>query len=140
MIIVTPHISLEDHELGFTAVRASGPGGQHVNTTSSAVQLKFDAANSSAISPAIFTRLKRIAGQRMTSAGVITLEASSHRSQHRNRADALERLLGLIRAAATPPRPRRKTKPSKGSVERRLSGKSRTSNLKKTRGRVSGDD
>jgi ribosome-associated protein len=140
MISITDHISLEDSALQYVAVKASGPGGQHVNTTSSAVQLKFDAANNPAIKADVFARLKKLAGQRMSTNGVILLEASSHRSQHRNKADAQERLIALIRAAATVPRARRKTRPSKGSVERRLSGKARASSLKKTRGKVRGDD
>jgi len=140
MIYVTQHISLDDSELRFTAIRAGGPGGQHVNTTNSAVQLKFDAANSPAIRADVFSRLKTLAGQRMSADGVILLEASNHRSQHRNRVDATDRLTALIRTASVPPKPRRKTKPTKGSKERRLGAKSRTSGLKKSRGRVTGED
>jgi len=140
MIKITPEISLHEDALRFAAIRAGGPGGQHVNTTNSAVQLKFDAANCPAISTQVFGRLKTHAGQRMSNDGVILIEASDHRSQHRNRDIATERLVGLIRAAAAVPKPRKKTKPSKGAKERRLAGKSRISGLKKTRGRVSSDD
>jgi len=140
MIFITSNISLTDDEVHFTAVRASGPGGQHVNTTNSAVQLKFDAVNCPALHSALVTRLRRACGTRMNSDGVITLQASNERSQHRNRAKALDRLITLIRVASIPPRHRRKTKPSKGSVERRLKGKNRTSGLKKSRGRISSDD
>lgn len=140
MIFVTADIMLEDAELQFTAMRASGPGGQHVNTTNSAVQLKFDAANSPAIKSSVLFRLRKIAGQRMTREGIIILQASDERSQHRNRAIIQERLLALIRAALIPPKPRRKTRPTKGSVKRRLAGKSYKSNLKKMRGRPKNDD
>jgi len=140
MIFVTPNIFLADHELQFTAIRASGPGGQHVNTTNSAVQLKFDAAQSPAISPDVFVRLKSLAGQRMTVDGVIILQASGDRSQHRNRVSAQERLIALIRTASVPPRPRKKTRPSKGVVQRRLNAKARISGLKKNRRRVTGED
>jgi len=140
MIFVTPTISLRDDELRFTAIRASGPGGQHVNTTNSAVQLKFDAANCRAIRADVFARLKNQAGQRMSGAGMVQIEVSETRSQHRNREIATERLVALVRAAATVPKVRRNTKPSKGSKERRLGAKSRTSGLKKTRGRVRGED
>ncbi|PCI59458.1 MAG: aminoacyl-tRNA hydrolase [Kordiimonadales bacterium] len=140
MIFVTSNISLRDDELLFTATRATGPGGQHVNTTSSAVHLKFDAAKSTAINPGVLARLRKNAGSRMNSAGILSLNASSHRSQHRNRADAQERLVALIQKSAMAPKYRRKTKPSKGSVERRLSSKSRAGTIKKTRGRVSRDD
>lgn len=133
-------IMLEDGELQFTAMRASGPGGQHVNATNSAVQLKFDAANSPAIKSSVLSRLRKIAGQRMTSDGIVILQASDERSQHRNRVIIQERLLALIRAAIIPPKPRRKTRPTKGSVTRRLAGKSYKSSLKKTRGRPQNDD
>jgi len=140
VISITPQISLKDSDLRFSAIRAGGPGGQHVNTTNSAVQLKFDAANCPAISTQVLSRLKARAGQRMSNEGIILIEASEHRSQHRNRDVATERLVGLIRAAAAVPKPRKKTKPSMGAKERRLASKSRTSGLKKTRGRVSGED
>ena len=140
MVFVPPNISLAEDELRFTAIRAGGPGGQHVNTTNSAVQLKFDAKNSPAITPAVFSRLQTLAGQRMSKDGVILIGASDHRSQHRNRETATERLVALIRSAAKPPKPRKKTRPSKASKERRLGAKARTSSLKKTRGRISGSD
>ena len=140
MIFVTSNISLRDDELLFTATRATGPGGQHVNTTSSAVHLKFDAAKSTAINAGVLARLRKNAGSRMTSAGVISLNASSHRSQHRNRADAQERMVALIQKSAMAPKYRRKTKPSKGAVQRRLTSKARASTVKKNRGRASRDD
>lgn len=140
MIFVTSNITLNEDGISFTAVKASGPGGQHVNTTNSAVQLRFDAKNCSALNHQVFLRLQAKAGQRMTKEGVIIIRVSDYRSQHRNKDIALERLVELIKAAATPPKPRRKTRPSKGSVERRLAKKSHNSNIKKTRGRPSRDD
>lgn len=140
MLFVTPDIFIGDHELHFTAVRASGPGGQHVNATNSAVQLKFDAANCPALRPDVLARLKSVAGSRMNSDGVITLAASGDRSQHRNRAEARARLVALIRTAATPPRPRKKTRPSRATIERRLKTKAHRSGVKKTRSRVTGED
>jgi len=140
MVFVTANISLNDDELHYTAIRAGGPGGQHVNTTNSAVQLKFNAASSPAIKPDVFTRLKTLAGQRMSNHGVILIEASEHRSQLRNREAAHDRLIELIRAAAVPPKHRKKTRPTRGSKERRLGDKSRISGLKKARTRVKPDD
>ncbi len=140
MIKVTDTIALDDSELHYSAVRASGPGGQHVNTTDSAVQLRFDAKNSPALTHAVFLRLKGLAGSRMTTAGVIMLAASRHRSQLRNKTEITERLLDLIRKALIPPKPRKKTRPSKASVTRRLDAKSRASTTKKHRGKVRGDD
>ena len=140
MIYVTTNIQLEESALLFTAVKASGPGGQHVNATSSSVQLKFDAVSCDALSPSLLNRLRNVAGSRMTSEGVIVLHESGERSQHRNKATVQDRLLAMIRTASVPPKYRRKTRPTKGSVKRRLTGKSHNSKLKKTRGRVSGDD
>lgn len=140
MITIAQNIILREDELVFSAMKASGPGGQHVNNTNSAVQLRFDAANSPAIQPAVFARLKKLAGKRMTSAGVIVLQASDDRSQHRNRAIIEARLCELIRQSLKPPKYRVKTRPSKNSVTRRLTGKARTGNLKKSRGRVRGED
>jgi ribosome-associated protein len=140
MIFVTTNISIKPEELLFTATKASGPGGQHVNTANSAVQLKFDAANSPAITRPIMTRLRAAAGSRMSAEGIITIQASGDRSQHRNKAEAQDRLIALIRGASKPPKYRVKTKPTKGSKERRLKSKARASNLKKTRGRVRRED
>lgn len=136
-IVVSNRITVPASELTEQFVRASGPGGQHVNKVSTAVQLRFDAANSSAISQEIKNRLIRLAGNRATNDGVIVIEASDHRSQERNRIEARERLAGLIRKAAEPPPPpRKKTRPSKGAVERRLKAKANRSGIKKMRGRV----
>lgn len=137
---MTAHIQLAENELKFSAIRASGPGGQYVNSTSSAVQLQFDAANSRSIPPDVFTRLKAEAGRRMSADGIITLRAEGERSQHRNKQTAIERLVALIKAAAIAPTKRRKTRPTKASKERRLTAKNRTAGLKKSRSRVTGDD
>lgn len=136
LIRVTHRISIDDSELEESFVRASGPGGQHVNKTESAVQLRFNVAASPNIPPEVKHRLMRLAGSRLTQDGVLVLVADKHRSQMRNRVDAQERLIDLIRdAAAPPPPPRRPTKPTKGSQQRRLDGKSLRSAVKKMRGR-----
>ena len=109
MIAVTEHIALDEAELVESFVRASGPGGQHVNKTSSAVQLRFDVRGSPSLPEAVKRRLERLAGSRLTGGGVLVLTAQRFRDQPRNREDALERLLELIRQAAEPPRRRQVT-------------------------------
>jgi len=136
MIRVTHRISLDESELHEEFVRASGPGGQHVNKTESAVQLRFDVRNSPNIPDDVKARLARLAGSRMTQDGVLIIQADGYRSQMRNREDARERLIDLIREAAKPPPPpRRPTKPTFGSKQRRLEGKAKRSEVKKMRGR-----
>ena len=133
MIPVTDTISLSEHEIEERFIRAPGPGGQNVNKVSSAVQLRFDAANSPAVSDAVFRRLRTLAGSRMTQEGVIVLAASRFRSQIRNRQDALERLVTLIRTAAMPPAQRRPTRPSAASRRRGSESKRRQGALKEQR-------
>lgn len=140
MIDVTESIALADSEIEEHFIRSPGPGGQKVNKTESAVQLRFDARRSAALSNAVFLRLKTLAGRRMTRDGVMVITANRFRTQERNRADALDRLVALIREAAIPPKYRRPTKPSKSAKQRRLDGKRRQSGLKKDRGRVGLDD
>ena len=139
MIEITPSISIGENEIEEQFIRSPGSGGQKVNKTESAVQLRFDARTSPALSNAVFLRLKPLAGRRMTKDGVVVITANQFRTQELNRRDALDRLIVLIRAAATPPKHRRPTKPSKGAKQRRLDGKRRQSNLKKVRGKVSQD-
>lgn len=140
MIPVTPSISLADSEIEERFIRAPGPGGQKVNKTESAVQLRFDARRSPALSNAVFLRLKSLAGRRMTRDGIIVITGNRFRSQDRNRQDVRERLIALIRDAAAPPKFRRATKPSRGARQRRLDGKRRQGDIKKDRGRVGRDD
>jgi ribosome-associated protein len=134
MIQVTTRIALDDSELQESFIRSSGPGGQNVNKLSSAVQLRFDAARSPSLPTEVRTRLARLAGRRMTRDGVLVITAQRFRTQERNRQDALERLLELIRAAAIAPVRRRPTRPTLASGERRLAAKQRRGRLKGQRG------
>jgi len=140
MIQVTPAISLNDDEIEEQFIRSPGPGGQKVNKTETAVQLRFDAGQSPAIPLEVLLRLEKIAGQRITKEGIIVITASRHRTRERNRRDAMERLTELIRVAAVPPKPRHPTKPTKGAKQRRLDDKQRTSTVKRWRGKISLDD
>lgn len=140
MLKVTEAITLADDELQEKFIIATGPGGQNVNKVATAVQLRFDAAQSANLPRAVFLRLRGIAGRRMTIDGVLMLNASKYRSQERNRQDARERLADLIREAAVVPKNRRPTKPTKGSKLRRLDAKRKRSIRKHQRGRVSDDD
>jgi ribosome-associated protein len=137
MIPVTPSIALDEAEIQESFVRASGPGGQNVNKVSTAVELRFDAMRSPALSDAVFYRLKSLAGRRMTQEGVIVIDAQRFRSREQNRADALERLVALIREASVAPKPRRATRPTLASKKRRLQGKTIRSRVKEGRGRPS---
>ena len=140
LIPITDTISLSENEIEEHFIRSPGPGGQNVNKVASAVQLRFDAANSPALSVAVFRRLRTLAGSRMTRDGVIILSANQHRSQVRNRQDALERLTELIAKAATPPTRRRPTKPSFSSKRRISEGKRRQGVLKKQRSKANPSD
>jgi ribosome-associated protein len=133
MIPVTPHISLDERELEERYIRAGGPGGQNVNKVSTAVQLRFDVEHSPSLPEPVRRRLKTLAGRRLTKDGVLILVATRHRTQERNRADALERLLELIRAAAVVPKRRRPTRPTRGSRERRLATKAVRARTKQLR-------
>jgi ribosome-associated protein len=140
MIPVTDDIALQDDEVVESFIRASGPGGQNVNKVSSAVQLRFDVRGSPSLPEAVKHRLERLAGSRLTSEGVLVLTAQRFRDQPRNRVDAVERLVALIRQATEVPRRRRATRPTLASKERRLEGKTRRSGIKAGRGRPGSDD
>ena len=133
MIRVTDQISIDEREIEESFVRASGPGGQNVNKLASAVQLRFDVRGSPSLPAEVRARLERLAGARLTREGVLVITAQRHRTQGRNRQDALDRLIELIRRAAIAPRPRRPTKPSRASRERRVEAKKRRSGLKRLR-------
>ena len=137
---VTLGIVISDDELEEHFVQASGPGGQNVNKVATAVQLRFDARGSSVLSPEVKERLLALAGSRATRDGVIIIDARRHRTQERNRDDARERLVELVRRALETPRPRRPTRPTRASMRRRLESKRQRSEVKRLRGPVSGTD
>jgi ribosome-associated protein len=135
LIPVARGIALREEEIEERFARASGPGGQKVQKVETAVQLRFDAARSPSLPEPVRARLLRLAGHRLTAEGILVIAADRFRSRERNRADARARLLALIaEAAEPPPPPRRLTRPSKGSIERRLAGKARRGALKRLRG------
>lgn len=137
---VTDRITLGADELSFTAIRASGPGGQNVNKVSSAVQLRFDAARSPSLPEPVRERLLRLAGRRATADGVIVITAQRQRSQERNREDAVARLVALIAEAAVAPIPRRATRPTAGAKARRLAAKAQRAARKAARARPGAED
>jgi ribosome-associated protein len=133
MLRVTDTISIDESELSESFVRSSGPGGQNVNKVSSAVQLRFDVRRSPSLPNDVAVRLMRLAGKRLTKDGVVVIIAQTHRAQERNREEARERLLELIRKAAVKPTPRRATKVPKAARKRRLETKKRRAGIKKMR-------
>jgi ribosome-associated protein len=130
MIRITDTIAIDEHEIEERFIRASGPGGQNVNKLATAVQIRFDVRHSPSLSDAVGARLERLAGSRLTKDGVIVITAQRYRTQERNRADALDRLVDLIRRAAVPPTPRRPTRPTAAARARRLEQKKRRSGIK----------
>jgi ribosome-associated protein len=139
MLRISRDLSIDENDIDISFVRASGPGGQNVNKLSTAAQLRFDTRRIT-LAGDVAARLSRLAGQRMTKEGVIVIHAQRYRTQERNRADAIDRLLELLREAHVRPTPRRPTRPTFGSKQRRLEGKKRRSDVKAKRGSARYDD
>jgi len=133
MLRITPSITIDENDFEISFVRASGPGGQNVNKLATAAQLRYDSKRAM-LPPDMAARLVRLAGQRMTKDGVIVIHAQRYRTQERNRQDAIDRLVDLLRDAAVRPTPRRPTRPTLGSKQRRLEGKKRRGDIKALRG------
>jgi len=133
MLTVTPQISIDESELHETFVRASGPGGQNVNKVATAVQLRFDVQHSPSLPPAVRERLLRLVAQRLTTDGELIIEAKRFRTQEKNRQEARERLVALVRKAAEPPKPRRATKPTRAARQKRLEHKRQRGQTKQLR-------
>jgi ribosome-associated protein len=141
MIPINKNISIDEKEIHEEFIRSSGPGGQNVNKVATAVQLRFDVRNSASLSENVRERLISIAGRRITKDGVLVIKAARFRTQEQNRKDAIERLADLVRkAAAPPPKPRKNTRPSRASKERRLTSKRRISEVKMMRRTISKAD
>ncbi|MEO8061712.1 MAG: alternative ribosome rescue aminoacyl-tRNA hydrolase ArfB [Pseudomonadota bacterium] len=139
-LLVRPGLEIPDADLEVAFIRSSGPGGQNVNKVASAVQLRFALDRNTTLGPDVKMRLRALAGQRVTDAGEILIQARETRSQEQNRRDAEERLLDLIRRALVVPKKRRATKPTRASKERRLDAKSRSQKNKRLRGKVRNHD
>jgi len=139
-LFISPTVTVPDSDLQFSAIRSPGPGGQNVNKVATAMQLRFDLLNCQALDAAVKQRLRARAGHRLNEDGTLLIVARAHRSQERNRAEALERLRELIRASLEAPRPRKPTRPTRAAKERRLQGKAHQQRRKVLRGRVRGED
>jgi ribosome-associated protein len=133
MLVITPNISIDEREIQMEFTRASGPGGQNINKVATAVQLRFDIANSKSLPEEVRNRLLHLADNRITEDGTLIINAQRFRSQDRNRQDAVERLVKLIRSATEKPKPRRKTEPTPASKKRRLESKRRRGETKRMR-------
>jgi ribosome-associated protein len=139
MLRISRDLAIDENDIDISFVRASGPGGQNVNKLSTAAQLRFDTRRVT-LAPDVAARLNTLAGQRMTKDGVIVIHGQRFRTQERNRADVIDRLVELLREAAVRPTPRRATRPTLGSKQRRLEGKKRRSDIKSKRGSARFDD
>lgn len=133
MLQITPSIQIDERELQFEYIRASGPGGQNVNKVATAVQLRFDIRNSPSLASDIKGRLIQLAGNRVNADGVLLIEAKRFRTQDANREDAIRRFVELVHKSLVPPKPRQKTKPTLASREKRLQEKKRKGEIKKIR-------
>jgi len=138
MIQITPTLQIDESELQFEYIRASGPGGQNVNKVATAVQLRFD-VNTSSLPDNIKDRLAKLAGKRITNDGILILEAKRYRTQEQNREDAIRRFVELVRKSTIKPKRRVKTKPTKASQERRIKEKKQRGEIKKNRQKKSFD-
>jgi ribosome-associated protein len=136
MIRITSQLAIDENEIELQFIRASGPGGQNVNKVSTAVQLRFDVAHSPSLPEDVRARLMKLAGNRLTNEGELLIEAKRHRTQERNRQDAIQRLVELIRHATEKPKPRIATKPTKASKKRRLETKKQRGEVKRGRGKI----
>jgi ribosome-associated protein len=139
MLEITSWLSIPESEIEITFIQASGPGGQNVNKVASAAQLRFDVIRSPSLPDEVKKRLIRLAGRRLTENGVLLIEAKRYRSQERNRADALQRLVMLIQKATIPPKPRHKTKPSASAQAARIKAKKHRGAIKRLRGKSTGE-
>ena len=140
MLVITSKLAIEEDELEESFVRSSGPGGQNVNKVATAVQLRFDLANNPSLRQEVKARLEKLAGRRLTSDGILVIEARRFRTRERNRQDARERLAELIRQALVPPKPRKKTRPSRRAKQNRLDDKKRRAQRKEGRRKPTRDD